>query len=174
MNQLNVRTILVVDDEQEIRDIIESFLEPLGVTILKAGDGQEALNILQNQQVQAILTDVSMPRMTGLELMAEVRLKFPEIPLVLITALSDTQTIKEGLRLGAFDFIDKPFCEEEMISIVTRAIETGVRRKNLHDLSRAVAVGEDGENARVAKIEKEKRMIGLLAVKNNMDKKKAC
>ncbi len=119
-------TLLVVEDEIELQKIIQEILEPEIPGIICAKDGQEALDLLsKNSSICAILSDINMPRMTGLELLKNLRSRFNPIPFVVLTAYGNPQSMREAIQLNATDFLDKPFSTEELVSVVKRAVEYG-------------------------------------------------
>ncbi len=105
--------ILLVDDEEEILEFLERVLR-IRYTILKAENGQEALNILATEAVQLIVSDVMMPVMDGFELckMVKSNFEYSHIPIILLTAKNTIQSKVEGLELGADAYIEKPFSKE--------------------------------------------------------------
>jgi DNA-binding NtrC family response regulator len=116
----NTITILIVDDEAMIRNLLEKILSKEGYKILMAKDGQEALDILSNSKVEIVISDMKMPRMNGLELLKHIKKDRPEIGVVIMTGYGDTYTVKDALLLGADEYITKPFKSYEMLMIVER------------------------------------------------------
>jgi len=109
--------ILVCDDDQEIVNAIEIYLKTEGYEVTKAYNGQEATNIIENDNIQLIIMDIMMPVMDGIAAMVKIR-KQKNIPIILLTAKSeDTDTIF-GLQMGADDYISKPFNPLELIARV--------------------------------------------------------
>ncbi|GIO28715.1 response regulator transcription factor [Ornithinibacillus bavariensis] len=114
MNKYNV---LVVDDEKEIRDAIEIYLKNEGVTVLKAKDGVEAIELLHENEVHLILLDVMMPRMDGIAATYKIR-EQKNIPIIILSAKSEDTDKILGLQVGADDYITKPFNPMELIARV--------------------------------------------------------
>lgn len=114
MNQYNV---LVVDDEKEIRDAIEIYLKNEGITVLKAQDGIEALEILNEKSVHLILLDVMMPRLDGISATFKIREK-QNIPIIILSAKSEDTDKILGLQVGADDYVTKPFNPMELVARV--------------------------------------------------------
>jgi len=106
-------SILVVDDNQDIRDLISHFLSADGFHLFTATDGESALNILKRNQIDLVLLDVMMPGISGLDLLREIRAnsdkKLRDIPVMMITAKTGTDDIDKALSLGANSYIVKPF-----------------------------------------------------------------
>ncbi|MCL6515191.1 MAG: response regulator transcription factor [Alicyclobacillus sp.] len=108
-------TVLVVDDEQHIRELIRLTLVREGYDVIEAKDGHGAVEILEQQVVHLIVIDIMMPKMDGWELCAYVREHW-DIPVLMLTALGETQHKVRGLRLGADDYLVKPFAPEELVA----------------------------------------------------------
>ena len=112
------QTILVVDDEQDLLDLIEYNLKKEGYRVLKAENGEEALEIAKGQKPDLVLLDIMMPKMDGLEVCRRMRSdgNLHHIPVIFITARGDEKTEVEGLDLGADDYISKPISTTKLIS----------------------------------------------------------
>ena len=102
-------TILVVDDELLIRDLLYDFFHQQGWNISVAENGEKALEILKARKVDLVLTDIKMPQIDGLSLTSQVRAKYPEMPVVLMTGYPSVETAVEGIRSKVSDYIIKPF-----------------------------------------------------------------
>ncbi|MEG2195386.1 MAG: response regulator transcription factor, partial [Terrisporobacter sp.] len=101
-------TILVVDDEKEIRNLIEIYLKNEGYNVIKASDGEEALRILQREDIQLMVLDIMMPKMDGMEVCTRVRENL-NIPIVMLSAKSEDMDKIQGIMTGADDYMTKPF-----------------------------------------------------------------
>ncbi|MEC9389990.1 MAG: sigma-54 dependent transcriptional regulator [Myxococcota bacterium] len=121
-------SILVVDDERAVRVALEVNLTKAGHTVSLAESGQRALSILRSQEVDVVLTDFMMPEMTGIELLAEIRERWPLTQVVLMTGHGTVERAVEAMRLGAHDFVIKPVGRDELLAILDRA----VRERGLH------------------------------------------
>jgi len=115
--------ILVVDDQEMMRDGLCAILVREGHDVVAAGDGPAALTRLQAGKVDLMITDLKMPRMTGLELLIEAKKIRPEMPVVLMTAFATVQTAVEAMKQGAYDYIQKPFEGDEIKLLVERTLE---------------------------------------------------
>ncbi|MBN1297060.1 sigma-54-dependent Fis family transcriptional regulator [bacterium] len=102
-------TVLIVDDEANMRRILEVTLKREGYGTLTAENGAAALDILQRYPVQIVLTDLKMPGIDGMTLLRECVTRFPDIPLIMLTAHGTVETAVEAMKLGAFDYVTKPF-----------------------------------------------------------------
>jgi len=117
------RNILLVDDHKPFRDSLAKILEGEGFRVLPASDGEEALDILRNEFIHLILTDLKMPRMDGVELLKVAKTIRPEVEVILITGYGTVDTAVKSMKDGAFDYIQKPFKPREIIKLVRKAIE---------------------------------------------------
>jgi DNA-binding NtrC family response regulator len=118
-----MRTVLVVDDKEMMRDSVVITLERAGFTVVSAADGAAALELIARKRPDAVVTDMRMPAMTGIELLEKVRAIDDELPVVLMTAFGTIETAVKAMKLGAFDYLTKPFEGDELIISIKRAIE---------------------------------------------------
>jgi two-component system, OmpR family, phosphate regulon sensor histidine kinase PhoR len=116
-------TILVVDDEQDIRDASERILVRTGFQVLKASHGNEALNILDTDRIDIVLLDLKMPGMDGLEVLQRIRELSETTQVIVITGYATVETAIEAMKQGAYDFIPKPFEPDQLRIVVNRAWE---------------------------------------------------
>ncbi len=119
--------ILIVDDEAEVRSILLRYLENEGADCVSSPDAMDALNKIRNQYFSLVISDVMMPGMSGMELLRLVKKQKPEMAFIMITGLMDIHTAVESLRIGAYDFITKPF---ELLA-VRRAVDRALERRRL-------------------------------------------
>src|SRR5208282_1051683 len=115
--------ILIVDDQDMMRDSLAGTLAREGHEVIAANDGPAAVSRLSSSRFDLLITDLKMPKMTGLELLAEARKTRPEMPVVLMTAFATVNTAVEAMKLGAYDYIQKPFDGEQIKLLVDRALE---------------------------------------------------
>ncbi len=115
--------ILIVDDQDVIRDSLAATLARQGHEVVAATDGPGALTKLSGSRFELMISDLKMPKMTGTELLAEVKKIRPEMPVVLMTAFATVSTAVEAMKLGAYDYIQKPFDGEEIKILVERTLE---------------------------------------------------
>ena len=116
----NTIIVLVVDDEAMIRNLLEKILAKEGYNILQAQDGKMALDIVNSQKVDIVVSDMNMPGMDGLELLKYIKKNRPEIGVVMMTGEGDEYTVKDALLAGADEYIAKPFESFEIKMIVER------------------------------------------------------
>lgn len=120
--------ILVVDDEGAIRYSISKTLQRVGYQVNAAASGEEALTMLDEQDYDVVLTDIRMPGLTGVELLAKIKEKAPDSIVILMTAYASLGTAVESLRLGAHDYLIKPVSSQDIRQSVSRGLE---RSQNL-------------------------------------------
>ena len=116
------KPILIVDDEKNIRMTLSQSLESLGVETEMAGNGEEALAKLKEKDFSLMLLDIRMPGMDGMEVLRRVREVRPDIRIIMITAYGTIESAVEAMKLGAVDFLQKPFDPEEIREIVSRVL----------------------------------------------------
>jgi len=115
--------VLVVDDEEGVRNLLQRTLEGTGYNVVTAADGQEALDKMSELDIEVVLLDIKMPGMSGIEVLKQLTAYYPDTCVVMVTAVGDAQTAVETMKLGAYDYIIKPFNPEEMVLTVQRAVE---------------------------------------------------
>ena len=114
--------ILVVDDEVSICEILGQFLRKKGYTVSTAGNGEEAIEILDRTEIDLVVTDIKMPGITGVDLLKRIKENQPVTPVLITTGFPTLDTAIEALKLGAYDYLTKPFHLEEISEKVKRAI----------------------------------------------------
>ncbi|WP_058990170.1 response regulator transcription factor [Anaerococcus rubeinfantis] len=129
MNDIN---ILIVEDEKGISKIIKSYLEKEGYNVFQAYDGKEGLNYFENEEIDLILLDLMIPEISGEELIKEIRNK-SNVPVIMVTAKVNEEDIINGLKLGADDYMTKPFSPKELV----QRIKTVLRRIEKYNIPRA-------------------------------------
>ncbi len=127
--------ILIVDDEQDLRIIFKRFLEVDGYSCATVGTGEEALVLLENEVFSVVITDINMPGMSGIDLLREVRGRYPEVAVLVISAVDDRKVAVKALELGAFAYMIKPVSRNELaINVINglrhRFLEIEHRRQN--------------------------------------------
>lgn len=118
--------VLVVDDDETIRDTLYELLSESYIC-QTAETAEKAFARLQADTYDVVLTDISMPGLSGLELLGQVRQRFPNTPVIVISGISDQEHAQGLIKLGAFDYLLKPFSLDEVEKSVRRAIEYGQR-----------------------------------------------
>jgi two-component system response regulator PilR (NtrC family) len=121
--------IMVVDDEENIREVLSNYLETLGYEVLTASDGADALTKFEVGAFDLIISDLLMPNIDGLELLRKVREKDRDVVFLMITGYPSIETAVEAIKKGAYDYITKPFHMEDVKIRIERSFE----KKNLRD-----------------------------------------
>lgn len=114
-------TILIVDDEKSMRDFLKILLTKEGYEVIVAGDGNQALTALGKNRVDLVISDIRMPGMGGLELLAKVKDEADDIPVIMITAFASPNDAVQAMKSGAYDYISKPFNVDEIKSVIYTA-----------------------------------------------------
>ncbi len=117
------RHILVVDDEQEVRDTLYNVLKSLDYVPHVAASGQEALEIIKKEPIDVVLSDLYMPEMDGIELLKRVKALNSKVVFLMITAHPTIETAVDAIKKGAYDYLTKPFHIEEVRLKINRALE---------------------------------------------------
>ncbi|KJS32278.1 MAG: Fis family transcriptional regulator [Desulfatitalea sp. BRH_c12] len=115
-------TILIVDDEKNYPLILSAVLQEEGFETLTANSGHEALAVLENSDVDLVLTDMKMPKMDGIELLQRIKAVNPELPVIMMTAYGTVEKAVEAMQKGAYSYILKPFDNEQLILYVDKAM----------------------------------------------------
>src|SRR5579872_6397338 len=129
-------TILIVDDEPHLPHQLARFLKKHGYEVYTAPDGETGLLELQKNSVDMVLLDVRLPKMSGLEVLAEIRKSDQALPVIMLTAYGDVQTSVAAMKIGALDYLIKGFDLEELLLSVQRGLETSAMYRELRQLRR--------------------------------------
>jgi len=139
-------SVLVIDDETNIRKTLEGVLSDDGYDVILAGDGAQGLEVFSRSFVDAVLLDVWMPGMDGIETLKKIRETYPIVPVIMISGHGTIDTAVKAVKMGAFDFIEKPISLTKLLITLSRAIEQG------HLLRENVELKE--------RVEKKYRLVG--------------
>ncbi|MCP1160971.1 MULTISPECIES: response regulator transcription factor [Bacillus] len=112
-----MKTILLVDDEERMKNLLALFLEPHGYKCLRANDGYEAIQLVKRTHVDMLLLDIMMPELDGLETCRKIR-EFSNVPIIMLTARTDNLDMIKGFDCGADDYVTKPFDERVLLARV--------------------------------------------------------
>ena len=122
--------VLIVDDELNMRLVLAAMLKKEGYDVVSATDGREALQILKSNKIDVVITDLKMPNLDGMGLLNCITEQYPEVPVIIITAYGTVSTAVEALKKGALDYITKPFEQDELKNIISKAIKTHTLNEN--------------------------------------------
>ena len=117
------KSILIIDDEAGMRDLISRLFEDAGHSTTTAPDGAAGLHAARDGEFDLAILDMSLPKMNGLEVLSGIKEAKPDLPVIMVTAYGSTKTAVEALRLGAYDYITKPFDLDELQVIAERALD---------------------------------------------------
>ncbi len=126
---MNAARVLIVDDEKSMRDLLTITLEKAGYDVTAAEGGEAAIEAIRKDSFDTIITDLRMPRVDGMQVLRAARDLSPETAVIVVTAVASTETAVEAMKLGAYDYITKPFKLDEVDLI----IKNGLERKRLRD-----------------------------------------
>jgi DNA-binding NtrC family response regulator len=130
--------ILIVDDEEIARDNLVHVLTKAGYRAQAAADGRQALALLAEDAYDLLLTDLRMPEMDGMELLAAAKRRYPEVEVIVVTGHAAVDTAVAAMRLGAFTYVSKPIQVEEVLAQAAKALEKSAMRRELASLKRRV------------------------------------
>ncbi|PID38958.1 MAG: hypothetical protein CSA65_04610 [Proteobacteria bacterium] len=159
-----LRRVLVVDDEENIRLMLTTVLEQEGFDVVEAEDGAQALEACVDKPPDLLLTDVRMAGMGGLELLSKVRADYPDVVVVVMSAYGNLDSALEAIKLGAYDYIAKPFKPAEVVLLIRKAEERErLKRENLRlrsDLARYR--GDAGYGGMIGRSEPMERIFRVI------------
>src|SRR3990172_2518695 len=125
-------TVLLVDDDDDIRTIIKDRLENLGYHVMTAGNGQEALRAIDSHEPDIMILDLQMPIMYGMEVISRLK-DNPQLPIIVLTAFGTIENAVAAMKAGAFDFVTKPFTPDHLDIVIKKALDyRALRRNNLY------------------------------------------
>jgi DNA-binding NtrC family response regulator len=119
-----VKKILIVDDDKDLRFNLSCILKKEGYEVISASDGKQTLKAIDKSAPDLVLLDIKLPGMDGVELLQEIKRKESNLPIIMLTANSDVKSAVKAMKLGAYDYITKPFDDEELILIIKKALHT--------------------------------------------------
>ena len=134
----NSYRILVVDDEASMRDFLSIMLHREGYHVDAAIDGAQAVKHLRDHNYDLVISDIQMPQLNGLQLLKHVKERNPETVVIMITAFSSTEEAVEAMKQGAYDYITKPFKNEEIRLVINNALERKLLRQENVELKKAL------------------------------------
>ncbi len=143
MSETSNERILVVDDEENVRRVLRQMLESAGYEVIVAANGNQALDLVAEQNPALVLLDLRMPGKSGMEVLKEMKADYPDVAVIVVTAVDEVNIAIEAIRNGAYDYLHKPFDANALIISVVRALEKRrlilKNRDYEHNLERKVA-----------------------------------
>ncbi|MBI5186343.1 MAG: response regulator [Nitrospinae bacterium] len=125
--------IIILDDEESIRDILKRSLEKEGFTIMTSCDGNEAIELCIHERIQLVFSDILMPIMDGIVFLEKVKDTSPFTEVIMITGQSSLRKMAACMRKGAFAYIEKPFSAKDLLFLAKKAVEHSILRQELMD-----------------------------------------
>ena len=116
-------TLLVVDDDAYVLESISTLLTQCGYTVYTSQNGNDAMDLIQKTTFDVVLTDIKMPQITGIELLQKIHAYDPDLPVILMTAFAELDIAVDAIKLGAFDFITKPYSPDYLLHSVEKAVK---------------------------------------------------
>ena len=125
-------SVLVVDDEKNIRETLKDVLEDEGYEVHLAQDGKNALEVLKNRQFDVMLLDLWLPEIGGMDVLKTVKEKYGNIQIIIISGHGTIDTAVKATKIGAFDFIEKPLSIDRVLKIIDHAVKiSGLKSENV-------------------------------------------
>lgn len=155
---MNQKSVLVVDDDASLRRVTQMQLEEAGYEVFTAASAADGLEVMEASVPSLVITDVRMPGMSGIELLHELRSRYPETTVILITAFGNVQTAVEAMRAGAYDYITKPIDHDELLLVLERALE----RRSLLDEVQSLRAALDEKYGFESIVGKAKPLLRVL------------
>lgn len=115
--------VLVVDDEATVRVLFQRILQAAGYDAVIAADGKEALSVIADGDINVVLLDIKMPGLSGIDVLGKISTDWPNVCVIMVTAVADVQTAVAAMKLGAYDYITKPFDQDELLRKIRQSIE---------------------------------------------------
>lgn len=131
MDEKGVETVLVVDDEESIRDIVKYHLENQGYNVITSENGEEAINVLKEYKISLAITDLKMPKVDGYAVLDYIRKHCSFVPVIVLTGYIDVETAVTSMKKGAVDYISKPIKRDEFVDVVKNALR---KKGSIQDL----------------------------------------
>ena len=159
--------VLICDDEQDIVNALKIYLKPEGYALLAAANGQDALELAQSGNLDLILMDIMMPQMDGITATAKIR-EFSNVPIILLTAKSETEDVVLGLNVGADDYITKPFVPVEVLARVRSQLRRYGMQKDKKPEQGTLAVGSIELDDREKRVTVDAEQVSLTPMEYNI------
>ncbi|MCB0826460.1 MAG: sigma-54-dependent Fis family transcriptional regulator, partial [Armatimonadetes bacterium] len=159
---MSKKRILIVDDEQNIRRILQASFDKNGWVGIVAESGDHALNILKDEEIDCVLTDVTMPGMSGYDLQKTLSGSHPDLPVIIMTAYGTIPQAIEAIRNGAFEYIPKPFDLDSVKKIVAAALSGSGKEVKTPGKGKKPAAKKSGGPAFIAESPQMKEIYATL------------
>ncbi|MDO9463954.1 MAG: sigma-54 dependent transcriptional regulator [bacterium] len=159
-----METILIVDDEKDLRFNLSNILKDEGYNAIAVGDGRKALNAVKKNSPNLVLLDMKLPEMDGMQILEKMKLIDKDLIIIMLTAYGNLNGAVKAMKLGAFDYLAKPFDNEELILVIKRALRTQYLAKEVETLKKRVGekiTAEElmGESPQIKQVLKQIKII---------------
>lgn len=131
-----MENILIIDDNRNLQMILKNLLQDAGYMTNAAYDGEQAIRKFKTQNPDLVLLDIRLPQKNGIELLEKFKVQNKNIPIIMITAFGDIKTAVKAMKLGAFDYVTKPFINEELLLTIRKALDNSVLQNEVKNLRR--------------------------------------
>ena len=138
------KTLLIIDDDDSNCRLIKAIFRAEGMEVVKAHDGRAGIDLALSGPPDIILLDLHMPGLDGLDVLARLKQELPALPVVMLTGHKDVKTAVRATQLGAFDYLTKPFVNDEVVAVVRRALETRALQLEVEELRLRLRAGAGG------------------------------
>lgn len=163
----DIKKILIVDDEASMRRNIVDLLSMKGYSLLEAKSGEEAIDIIDSTVLDILILDINLPKMSGLDVLSHAKKDYPDLPCLMLTAYGTSEKAIKAMKLGAFDYLEKPFELDEFLLITDRALKYGELLKELKHLRNKISRPQPEEANRIvsknAKMQEIFKTVGRIA-----------
>ena len=158
--------VLVVDDEETVRLLLQRILQAAGYEAVIAADGKEALSVIADGGINVVMLDINMPGMSGVEVLGKINADWPDLCVIMVTAVADAQTAVTAMKLGAYDYITKPFEQDEALRKIRQATVNWQEHLKLRQsIAEKTERLQDNFAELVASLSREHRLLQQLAAK---------
>jgi DNA-binding NtrC family response regulator len=134
-------SLLIIDDDDSNCRLIKAIFRAEGMDVVAANDGQSGIDLALTDPPDILLLDIKMPGLDGLDVLARLKKELPAVPVVMLTGHQDVRTAVRATQLGAFDYLTKPFVNDEVVAVVRRALQTRALQLEVEDLRRQLGAG---------------------------------
>ncbi len=158
--------VLVVDDDETVRVLFQRILQAAGYEAVIAANGKEALSVIADGGIDVVMLDINMPGLSGVEVLGKISTDWPDLCVIMVTAVADVQTAVTAMKLGAHDYITKPFDQDEALRKIRQAVVNWQERLTLRqNISEKTKRLQENFAELVASLSREHRLLQQLAAK---------
>ncbi len=158
--------VLVVDDDETVRVLLQRILQAAGYEAVIAANGKEALSVIADGGIDVVMLDINMPGLSGVEVLGKISTDWPDLCVIMVTAVADVQTAVTAMKLGAHDYITKPFDQDEALRKIRLAVVNWQERLTLRqNIAEKTERLQENFAELVASLSREHRLLQQLAAK---------